>query len=79
MCWEESFKSKADSENCVRGTKLGEGFGDRLRSPAGPGQTPGGGGGGGGWGFMEAKSSWIWWVFSHGIIEVFEEFFSNIK
>ena len=28
------------------GTKVGEGFGDRLRSPAGPGQSPGMGPGG---------------------------------
>ena len=27
------------------GTKVGEGSGDRLRSPAGPGQNPGKGGG----------------------------------
>jgi hypothetical protein len=31
----------ADPGFCVRGTKVGEGSGDRLRSPAGPGQSRG--------------------------------------
>ena len=31
----------------VRGTKFGKGSGDRLRSPAGPGQSPSGVGRGG--------------------------------
>ena len=36
----------ADAGFCVRGTKVDEGSGDRLRSPAGPGQNPGRGPGG---------------------------------
>jgi hypothetical protein len=36
----------ADPGFCVRGTKVGEGSGDRLRSPAGPGLSPGRGPGG---------------------------------
>ena len=31
----------ADPGFCVRGTKVGEGSGDRLRSPADPGLSPG--------------------------------------
>jgi hypothetical protein len=28
-------------QNCLGGTKVGEGSGDRLKSPAGPGLSPG--------------------------------------
>jgi hypothetical protein len=33
-------ESGADPGFCVRGTKVGEGSGDRLRYPAGPGGPP---------------------------------------
>ena len=35
------YMQRADPWFCVRGTKVGEGSGDRLRSPAGPGQSSG--------------------------------------
>ena len=37
----EMLHTGADPGCCVRGTKVGEGSGDRLRSPAGPWQSPG--------------------------------------
>ena len=61
--------SGADPEFVVRGGAwVGERFGDRIRSPAGPGQSPGRGPGGP----SPPEALWVWEITDIYLNDIFE-------